>query len=353
MPRSALKKVTHSKRKLSRPRRPSRTKLGVAVLAFLLGLILFSKIGGLFGSGEDISFKNYIWNGNSTLNLVVKSDNIYVASYNPQDSSFTILKVPDETYASVPLGFGRWPMRSVYDLGQAEKPLIGARLLKDTTGMLFGVPVDGYILTSGNFGTMAENARKNPFSIIGAIRESKTDLNIVESIRFWWGVKGVRFDRFKSADLENSDLTSWALLPDGSRGLELDGLRLDQFIQSRFEDSKLKDEGLGIGILNATDHPGLAEKAARVVTNIGGRVILTGNLEERQHNSFVLGKDGYTQTRLSQVFAPACIQTSWPLGLFRSGGCFLQSDSFNFSRAEVTIVLGEDYFLRYNSTKGN
>ena len=135
--------------------------------------------------------------------------------------------------------------------------------------------------------------------------------------------------------------------------MELDGLRLDQFIQSRFEDSKLKDEGLGIGILNATDHPGLAEKAARVVTNIGGRVILTGNLEERQHNSFVLGKDGYTQTRLSQVFAPACIQTSWPLGLFRSGGCFLQSDSFNFSRAEVTIVLGEDYFLRYNSTKGN
>lgn len=349
------KKAAHPrpKRKLCRRGKPARTKLGVAALAFLLGLIIFSKIGNLFGPGSDLSSKNYTWGGKSTLNLVVKSDNIYVASYNPQDSSFTILKVPDEIYANLPLGFGRWPMRSVYGLGQAEKNPIGARLLKDTAGMLFGVPVDGYILTSGNFETMSENARKNPFSIIGAIRGSKTDLNILESVRFWWGVRGVRFDRLKIADLENSDLTSWSLLPDGSRGLELDGLKLDQFIQSRFEDFKLKDEGIGIGILNATDHPGLAEKAARAVTNIGGRVILTGNLEERQQKSFILGKNGYTQTRLSQVFAPACIQTSLPLGLFRSGGCTLQSESFNFSRADVTIVLGEDYFLRYNSLKEN
>lgn len=335
------------KRKVAR--RPKKmTKWGVAALAFLLGIILFSKIGNLFGSGADISFKNYIWNGKSTLNLVVKSDNTYIISFNPQDSSFTVLKLPDETYVQVPLGFGRWPMRSVYDLGQAEKPPIGARLLKDTAGMLFGVPVDGYILTSGNFETVAEGVRKNPFNIIGTIRESKTDLNILELVRFWWGVKGVRFDRFKSADLKNSDLTSWVLLPDGSRGLEPDRLKLDQFIQDRFEDSKLKDEGLNIGILNATGHLGLAEKAARTVANIGGRVIFTGNSEDKLQDSFVLGKSGYTQTRLAQVFAPPCIQTSWPLGFFKSKGCSLKSDSFNFSRAEVTVVLGEDYFLRYN-----
>lgn len=340
MPKTVVKrKGTHPKQKLCRRGKPSRTKWGVAALAFLLGLIIFSKVGNLFGPG---------WNGKSTLNLVVKSDNIYIASFNPQDSSFTVLKVPDETYANVPLGFGRWPMRSVYDLGQAEKPPIGARLLKDTASMLFGVPVDGVILTSGNFEVMAESARKNPLGIIGVIRDSKSDLNILESIRFWWGVRGVRFDRFKSADLESSDLTSWVLLSDGSRGLELDRLKLDQFIQSRFEDYKLKEEGFGIGILNATEHSGLAEKAARAVTNIGGRVIFTGNLEERLQDSFVLGKSGYTQTRLAQVFAPTCIQTSWPLGFFRSGGCSLNGDSFNLSRAEVTVVLGEDYFLRYN-----
>ena len=115
-------------RRKSSPGVSSRTKWGVAALAFLLCIILFSKIGNLFGSG-DPSSKNYTWDGNSTLNLVVKSDQIYVASYNPTESSFTLMKVPDETYAEVPLGFGRWPVRSVYDLGQAENPPMGPRLL--------------------------------------------------------------------------------------------------------------------------------------------------------------------------------------------------------------------------------
>ncbi len=346
MPKTVFKKKV-IRRKPTRRLMPSRTKWGLAALTFLFAIIIFSKIGNILGV-SDSSSKNYTWDGRSTLNLVIKSDNIYVASFNPEDSSFTLLKVPDETYAEVPLGFGRWPVRSVYDLGQAENPPIGARLLKDTTGTLFGVPVDGFITASGDFEAVAENARKNPLSIIGAIRDSKSDLNILELIRFWWGVRGVRFDRFKSADLGGSNLTEWVLLPDGSRGLEPDRPKLDQYIQSRFEDFKLKEEGLSVGILNATDHPGLADRAARAIGNIGGRVIFTGNSLDRFEKSLVLGKTGYTQTRLSQVFAPACIGGSvLPFGLFKSGGCS-KVDSLGSSRADVTVILGEDYFLRYS-----
>lgn len=352
MPKSALKKRVTRRRKIRRLGKPTRANWGIAALAFLVLVILFGKIGGLLGSSaSDISSKKYSWNGSSTINMVVKSDHIYVASFNPSDSSLTLLKVPDETYVDVPLGFGRWPIRSVYDLGQAESPPIGARLLKEAVSTSFGVPVDGYLIIPGDFEKIVEGVRKNPFSVITLIRKGQTDLNFAETFRFWWGIRGVRFDNLTVSDIGGTSFTSWVLLPDGSRVLRLDRLPLDQYIQSQFEDSEIQAAGLSVGVYNATDHPGLADQAARVIANMGGRVVFTANAGETLEKSTVSGDPSYTLTRMAQVFAPSCLPISgWPFGLFKSkAGCTISSSSIDTQRADIIVAVGEDYFARYNS----
>lgn len=343
MPKSKPKKIKPSGRK-------SQVSLGIAALVFLVLLMVVGKLLGLIGAlGQPFSpdssagsIKQHQWTEDRTLNLVIKSDRLSILSFNPREKTVTLVKIPDETYLSIPFGFGRWPSSSIYDLGQAEKPPVGAVLIKETISLIFGIPIDGYLILSSNSDstraeTVLEKLRTAGFSGLGILKQSKTDLTPLELMRLWWKIKGVRSDKVKILDLGDSQITEWILLADGRRGLTLDQLKLDQYIQGQFEDNKIRDEGLSVGIFNATEHPGLAEKAARVVSNMGGRVIFTSNYKDNLSSNRVFGKKSYTINRLSEIFGPAC-------ALPCNNGT-LEPD---FSRADVTVILGEDYFLRYS-----
>lgn len=338
-------------KKIIRKRKLSPVLLGVCVLALLLGIILIGKFAGAIGSlskpyslDASVSTKNFSWDGESVINIAVKADKIYTLSYNPKSKSVVIFKIPDETYINVPFGFGRWVIKSVYGLGQSESPQIGANLFKDTISSSFGLPIDGYLILPEDlnmkpFEKIVSDIRQNPLSAFSLFRGSKTDLSILEFINLVWDIRGVRFDKISPVDLERSTLTSWQLLADGSRVLNLDEERLDQYIQKYFGDEKLRDESLSVGIYNATDHPALAGVAGRLIENISGRVVFTANSPIHLDKSVVTGKDSYTKHRLTEIFAPSCASKST---------CDT-SRAVGSSQADINIFLGEDYFLRYNS----
>ncbi len=309
-----------------------RTRLGIAALVFVVIIVI---IGQLFAFlTRFTASKNYQWTGQSTINIVVKTDKIYALSYNPIDSQVTLLKIPDDTYMTLPGGYGRWPIRSVYDLGQGEKTPRGAELLKQTVAFNFGIPIDGYLSFTSDqpLEETVQGLRKNPFSSFQFVRQGQTDLSRLELTRLVWGWWGVRQDKIKTVDMGQSQVTESILLPDGSRALGLDQIKMDNLIHQQFEDVSLSYEGLTIGIYNGTQHPGLADRVARVITNMGGRVVYTTNTETPISKSFVLGKEGYTKTRLTQVFA-----TDKPQPL-----------NIDESRADVIVVLGEDANARFS-----
>lgn len=319
--------------------------LGLVTLGLLISLILLGKILDGVGvflrpfSPETPSERRYSWDGQGALNVVVKADQVYVLSLNLPQNQAVILKIPDNTHVSLPFGFGKWATGSIYQLGQSETPRIGARLLKEAIGEALGVPVDGYIILHGSkletpFEKTVLELRQNPLLALSFLGQIKTDLSLWEYWQMIWGLRGIRFDKIKTLDLGQSSLTLWSLLADGSRVLTFDQQRLDQFVQKYFENSKVKDEGLNIGIYNSTNHLGLAEKASRVVTNLGGRVTFTANLSQALKTTYVLGKNSYTLTLLSKIFVPK--ESSKPSDL-------------DLSRAEINLFLGEDWFLRYNS----
>jgi hypothetical protein len=363
MSRSAPKKhAAKLKRSKTGSRSSHQVGLGLMVLFFLILLILVGKFFTFIQSlnqayspdGQDKT-KKYSWDGKGEINLAVKADSVYVLSFDPLDQLVNLIRIPDDTYMSLPFGYGRWAVSSVYQLGQNEQPEIGGKLLKATLSNSLGVPIDDYLIASGNFESRSfeeviKDLRQNPVSGLSLLQGSKTDLSAVEYWHLVWGIKGVRPDKVKLTDLGKNNLTYSLALPDGSKVLGISQVDFDQYVEDRFEDNRLKNEGLSVGIFNATDHPGLAEKAARLITNAGGRVVFTTNSADKQKNNLVVGKPSVTTTRLTQLFAPDCLNQNRSLGLFKSekNQCLTKSLNVTSSRADINVVLGEDYFNQLN-----
>ncbi|MDO8638026.1 MAG: LCP family protein [Candidatus Daviesbacteria bacterium] len=331
-------------RKKFHKRKASKLSIGIIALVILVCLIILGKtisfISGLnepfAPDSKDIS-KQTSWNGKGVINTAILADKIYILSFNPDQKTLLLLKIPDETYLPVPFNFGKWSMGSVYQLGQSENPPIGALLFKKTLEENLGIPLNSYIIdqkSQDSFEKKLTNLRQNPLENISFLRGIKTDLSFLEYWKLAWSLRGVRFDKVKTLDLGESDLTSWLVLRDGSRVISIEQEELDNYIQKYFADSKLKDEGLSIGIYNTTEHTGLAEKAERLIENMGGRVVFTANSKSHLDQSLLLGGKSYTFDVLSGFFAKK--PTSLPSNL----------DS---SRADINLFLGEDYFMRYNS----
>lgn len=330
----------------------SRIKLALLALIFLVSLIVLNQLinlinsfGAPFAPDSKISdVKKYYWDGSSTLTLAILAQNLYIFNLNPKLEQISLLKIPNELYLDVPYAFRSWPARSIYDLGQAENPSFGGQLLKETLGNTFGVPVDGYILVqdhwaNASFDKTLETIRQNPIQYFLFLKSIKTDLTLGELINLWNQSKKIHSFKIEVVDLEKSAITKWQVLSDGSRILALDNGKVDQFAQSLFEDNTLNLENYTIAIFNSTDNVGLAEKAARIIINSGGRVILTGNWEEAQKESKVFGRDSLSKIRLAQIFAPNCLKS-----------CAQVSNLDNVSsRADIILILGEDFAQQFQA----
>lgn len=335
-----MPKKTARRKLKTKNRKPNKAGLGLAVLAFLILLVVVGKLLGWVG--ELYKGTSTSWDGKTPLNLVVKADNVYLLSFSPADKEVIGLKIPSETYLQVPFNFGNWPVRSIYGLGQAEKPPIGDKLLKATLSSSFGLPVSAFLSPGGNLTEAALDKivgemRGNPIKSLSLFGKSKTDLSIVGFTKLWWGMRKVRTDKVKIIDLAESNLISKMVLPDATVAQSLDQKRLDEFIQKQLADTNITSEAISIGIYNTTEHPGLADQAARLITNMGGRVVFTLSTTERLKESIILGKPSYTMNLLPKVFQIKCGKKCQPKNLTE-----------DLSQAEINLFLGEDYYLKYN-----
>lgn len=369
MPKSAQKKARKKsgwKNYQNSSQTQRRLRLGMAALFFLIALLFVSKVLGVaINLNRPYSPENGIdrqsaWEGEGRLNIAVKADSLYLLSFNPQSLTLNLVKIPDQTYLQLPLGYGQWQAGSVYQLGQSEKPPLGGVLLEKTLTAVFGLPVDRYLILSDqmsveDFQQVIEGVRQNPGEGLAFLRTSKTNLTPLEYARLWWGLRGLRTDKIKETDLTQGNITDWLLLSDGSRVLSIDSTRLDQFVQNNLTDNKLGDDGLTIGVFNGTEHAGLADRAAREIANMGGRVIFITNFPIKIKETVVFGSDSsYSSQKLARIFAPRCVKSGGFLGLFGSRiNCSAGLPGVQSSRADINVVVGEDFFLEFNRQKPN
>lgn len=308
----------------SKRQKNKRTKLALIILGIFFGILILAQIfkfaQTLFSPWQikNPAQRNYNWNGGFNITIVVKDDKVSLLSFSPKNQTATILEIPDNTFLETAHGFGNWQIRSIYDLG-------GHQLLKDSLGQFFGLPVDAFL--EGEF---LESIKENPIFSLTSISDIKTDLSLVELIRLKMGLFGVRFDKIHRIDLEESGALSPEKLADGTDILIADPTKLDSEV-SDLVDPNLESEHKTIAIFNATDHPQMAQKAARIITNIGGDVIITSNSESKLEKTQIFGEESKTLERLKQIFGA-------------SGKIDPAKEDQVPSRAQINIFLGEDFY---------
>lgn len=300
-----------------------KTKLALIALGIILGIFFLAQVfkftQTLFSPWQmsTQSHRAYKWNGDFNINILLRSDSISLISYNPQNEKITVINIPDETYIEASKGFGSWQVRSIFPLG-------GDELLKSSLTNFFGVPIDGF-LDSTSLNSLLD---KNPLSVFSILPKVKTDLTLFELIHLKMGLASVRFDKVNKIELQSLGLLEKAKLADGTEILSADPVKLDS-LSTHFLESVIQSEHKSIAIFNGTNHPGIAQKAARLIANIGGDVIIVSNGEKKYEKTQIFGEESKTLQRLKQIFNV-------------SGN--IEALEQPSSRAQINVILGEDYF---------
>lgn len=353
-------------------------KLAFIALAVIIILIILSRAVVSVASlnrpiTPQLSDKKYFWDGNSVINVVFasqepgKGTDISVVSFHPKEGKAIVLHIAEQTFLELPKGFGSWPVGSVYRLGE-EDSKTGANLLKMSLAKLIGLPMDGVILfnsqdyeqssTSWMFPStqyktpeeLIANWKKNPVAPLFDTRNIKSDLTTLEAVRLFKQLSSIREDKLISLDLEQSNITESKLLPDSTRVLGVDAIRLDLFVREKMSDEDILSEGLSIAVFNGTNYPGLTYEVVRAITNMGGNVTVVANTEQPQKKSSVSLSPEYlsenpqtsetnTSLRLKEMVSPDCLKIK----------CSNTDINVTRSRAQINVVLGEDYFNYWKS----
>ncbi len=322
MPTKSARKSARWRLKPYKKQTKGQTKLAILALLLVFSIIF---IGGvvrftqnLFKPKLAVNSKKGLWDGSLQINLVLKTDNTSLFSYDPNDGSVKVVTIPDETYVNVGT-HGSWQIRSVYNLGQSENPPQGVGLLESAVSDFFGLPVDGFIEVEGKSPKEAISIlRQSPFSAIGKLNGIKTDLAPIELFRLYSGVAGARFDKLTYFDLTQADAN-----------------QIDDFVAKNLYDSKLHQEQVPVAVFNGTKLAGKASRAARMITNLGGNVIIQNNFDtDSVDNSFIYTKgDSYTKKRLKPIFSSDC----------QDGHFCDKLTGELYSRADINIILGSDF----------
>lgn len=288
----------------------------------------------LFSPWKELSAKSYLWNADFNLNFLVRSKGVSLVSFNPQEQKIVVFNIPDSIFLNVAHGFGNWQLSSIYNLGEGEKGIGGVVLLQDTLSDFFGLPIEGFLQFSGKYSqippeALIEEFRGSPFSLFSLLPYLKTNFTPFELIRLKFGLSAVRFDKSLKINLEEADVLEQVKLADGSLVYVSGDQRVDSIL-SNVIDPAVKSEHKTVAIFNSTDHPLLAQKAARLITNIGGDVIIVTNSKEKLKITAVVGEQSQTLKRLWQIFG-------------KFDNINPENEDLKASRAQINVFLGEDF----------
>lgn len=309
-------------------------------LAEALGLIFFIFLAlGVIRIRRELG--KSVWDGRNKVNLVFQSESIFIASFDPLTKSLSFLVIPDETFIEAVHGYGPYRAESLKKLGEIEG--YGGKLLAESLQEYLGIPIDGYLLVDGlalkNDSVESKNLVAR--SMVSLLKNGgETNLADWDLVRLWWKIKKLRGGQTVTFNLAEMSAFSEVILPDGSRAAEVDPERLEKVVSRLFVDERIRNENLAIAVLNGTTYAGLAGRAAKLVSHMGGRVVAVGEIEETtvrealkekkcQIQSPAKYKKTYTVKKLGEIF-----------------GCRWIGEKLYQQRAEVVLIIAEGYWQK-------
>lgn len=221
-------------------------------------------------------FSKSVWDGKNRINLVLIGEKPALFSLNPPQKEGLFFFLPPETFIEVAHGYGQYRIGAIPKLGELEG-YGGGRLLGESVENTLEIPIDGFLSTPGFSQDNIKRFLLASFKF--SLKKGETNLSKWDLLRLWWQVEKTRREKIISSDWE-------------------------KITPSLFKDSKIRQENYSLAVLNATSHLGLASKAARLIENIGGRVIKIGETENKEGavESKKELKESYTVKKLEKIF---------------------------------------------------
>ena len=272
-------------------------------------------------------FKNSLWDGAERINFVINAQDVTLVSFEPVEKTLTFVEIPSNTLMEVTRGYGEYQLGAIEKLGELEKR---KDLTRETLQENLALPVTGIIqnLTSQE---NKVNSRDNLNDILikGLTGKNKTNLSGWDMVRLWWQIKSVKEADVLIFNLEKRDLLTVKILADRTKVYTLDTPIFDLKMQNLMGIQVVKDENLTLEIFNATKTIGLAEKASRIFTNIGVRVVFLNNAEKEADKTIIKGNKNLKKTKTVGIIK-------------RLFNCEWQ-DTSESERADLTLIIGNDY----------
>jgi len=257
-------------------------------------------------------YKNLNLNRLSRLTFVVCDLNDQTAVFSFEDKKGLILKLPAKEKINLAYGFGEYELGKIYLLGELEKK--GGMLLIESIRNWLSIPIFGYFVAEEVNIDDLDSSPKKIFteiflkSLAGKI---KTNLNKFELISLYLRVSNLNELQRATKDSNFS-------------------------VKSIFEDRKLREEAVPIGIFNATNHAGLAQKEAAFLEKVGGRVVRVADKEKNEDKCKLSVRSNLQQ---SYTFY-------WLKHVYNN--CQIELSQSDLDRADINLSLGENEWKKLN-----
>lgn len=253
-----------------------RAKVAIFFAVFIILIVLLSLIFKAFKIVEKSRFDNY---HRFTISIA-NNQKMQVISFVPSDKKIWVFKIDG-------------------DLENNSQNALN-RFLE--------IPIDARV--EGGFLNLDSDVPILMSDVLTGFRNLKTDLTIIDAFRLFLFSRSIPKDFLGTKNIPAS----------------LQSLEVDKIISAIFADTELTRDGKTIEIANATQVPNLGGRLARLITNMGGNVILvtTDNAIHKKSSIFYTGKRNYTVDRLSKILD------------------FESAESQNLGIADIKIVIGTD-----------
>lgn len=292
----------------------------------------------ILGYGVFRTFHGSIWDGKNRINVALNQSPVTVLSLSPKDQKMVLLTIPNGTYLETINGYGFYKIESIYPLGELDNK--GGELLSGSLEEYLGIPVDGYLSVKP---CVSLEVREKKICLLRELWTSlfsarQTDLSKWDILRLWWGVNQIRLSKINVSDLCQSQLCEEVILPDGSKIRQLGSDIIDKISANLFADPQIKNEGLSLALLNGTPHYGLANRGARILTNIGSTVLKISDWDN--------------MLSICEIRCPKRMTESYTFkktqNLFN---CRWQEDDLKKDRVDILLIVGEYYWDRLSKKK--
>lgn len=237
----------------------------------------------------------------------------------------TVGKIPPNLLLNLSRGYGEQLAKNVYRFGENEK-MPAQDLVKESVGLSFGLPVEGVII----FNNKLEDLNLSFVLLKTFFGFGKTNLTKWDSLRLFWFVKDLRLDQAEFFLFSETPGVLRQMRPDGVEVFLLEPEILDSWIGQHFASQELINERCSWEVNNATGHSGLAGMVARILRNSGLQIATIGESGRETGGIFLDEKVDCPSVDFFSKFLEIPVRKSKLEG----------------SRAEVTLILGNDFWQR-------